>query len=354
MTRRELLSLAATAPVWAGPAAHAQTKAPQAKSGGVAQSRVPVKMGGAPPAFSVRQKAPAFDIVEQCRKLGFSGVQTSLEGVELDAIAKLGKRVKAYGMELILDTPALPVEEGQLYRYDFALQACKTAGARCLRAALADRRYEQPDSAQTFQRSFDRVKSYVSLAVPMLEKEKIRLAVENHGDWRGAELADWINRLGCDYVGVCFDFAENMALCEDPMDTLQKLAPFTFMCHIKDVAVEAYQDGFLLADAPLGEGILNLKEMVRILREKDPKMPFYLDMATADPVKVPVSTEKYRGAFGANSPLTDKDVANILDVVRRSPPKKPLPQVSAMSQAEAAKLEDERNLKCIDWARKNL
>jgi 3-oxoisoapionate decarboxylase len=346
MTRREVLSMAASAPAWAGAARmYGQT-------GGS------VKMGGTPAAFSARMKTPAggaFDVAGQCRKLGLAGVQTSLEAIELDMATALGKRVKAYGMELILDTPPLPVEEGQLYRYDFALKACKAAGVRCLHAALADRRYEQFDSVSTFQRSFERLKSYVSLAVPMLEKEKIRLAIENHGDWRAAEFADWLDRLGCEYVGVCFDFAESMALCEDPMETLRKLAPFTFMAHIKDVAVEAYQDGFLLSDAPLGEGILDLKEMVRILREKDPKMPFYLDMTTGDPVKVPVSTEKYRAAFSNTySPLPEKDVANMLDMVRKNPPKKPLPQVSGMSPAEAVKLEDERNLKCVAWARKNL
>jgi hypothetical protein len=95
--------------------------------------------------------------------------------------------------------------------------------------------------------------------------------------------------------------------------------------------------------------------MVRVLREKDPKMPFYLDMTTSDPVKVPVSTEKYRATFNNSySPLPDRDVANILEIVRKNPPKKPLPQITGMNPAEAVKLEDERNLRCIDWARKNL
>ena len=120
-------------------------------------------MGGTPSAFSLRAQggrgAKPFDIVEHCHKIGLGGVQTSLEAIELDLAAKLGKRIKAYGMELILDTPPLPVEEGQLYRFDFALGACKAAGVRCLRTALAERRYEQFDSATAFQRSFERLKS---------------------------------------------------------------------------------------------------------------------------------------------------------------------------------------------------
>jgi len=347
MTRREILSMAASAPAWVSAARlYAQ------KSGSS-------KMGGTASAFSLRAQggggATPFDIVEHSHKIGLGGVQTSLEAIELELAAKLGKRIKAYGMELVLDTPPLPVEEGQLYRFDFALGACKAAGVRCLRTALAERRYEQFDSVMAFQRSFERLKNNVALAVPMLEKNRIRLAIENHGDWRAAEFADWLDRLDCEYVGVCFDFGESMALCEDPADTLRTLAPYIFMCHIKDVAVDTYQDGFLLSEVALGDGILNLKEMVRTLRAKDPNMPFYLDVATRDPVKVPVSTDKYRAAFSNTySPLPDKDVVNILDIVRNNPPKKPLPQITGLNPAAAVRLEDESNLKCIDWARKNL
>ncbi len=347
MTRREVLSVAASAPLWASAARM------------MAQKSRPSKMGGTPSAFSVRAQSAAagapFDVVEQCRKSGLSGVQTSLPAIEVDMAAKLGKRVKSYGMGLVLETPQLPVEEGQLYRFDFALGACKTAGVKMLHVSLAERRYEQFETAAVFQRTFERLKSYVALAVPMLEKNRIKLAVENNGDWRAAELAAWLDRLGCDYVGVCFDFGASIALCEDPMDTLRTLAPYTFMCHIKDVAVEPSDEGFLFSDAPLGDGILNLKEMVRVLRAKDPDLPFYLDAATRDPVKAPITTDRYRAVFNsAYSPLPEKDVANILDLVRKNPSKAPLPRIAGMAPAAAMKLEDERNLKSIEWARKNL
>src|SRR5512137_179543 len=108
MTRREILSMAASAPAWVSVARmHAQ------KNGSS-------KMGGTPSAFSLRAQggggATPFDIVEHCHKIGLGGVQTSLEAIELELAAKLDKRIKAYGMELVLDAPPLPVEEGQLYR----------------------------------------------------------------------------------------------------------------------------------------------------------------------------------------------------------------------------------------------
>ncbi len=347
MTRRELLSIVASAPA--------------CLSGGnmYAQKGRALKLGGTPSAFTLRAqgggRTTPFDILEHCRKIGLGGVQTSLPAIEIDLAAKLGKRVRTLGLELVLDSPPLPLEEGQLYRFDFALGACRAAGAGCLHVALAGRRYDQFESVATFQRSFERLKSNVSLAVPMLEKNRIRLAIENHGDWRATELADWLDRLGCEYVGVCFDFGDSVALCEDPMHTLRTLAPYIFMCHLKDVAVDTYEEGFRVSEVPLGEGMLDLKEMVRVLRAKDPNMPLYLDVTTGDPIKIPVSTDKYRGVFSSSySPLPDRDVANILDIVRKNPPKKPLLQISRLDPAAAMKLEDEGNRKSIDWARQNL
>jgi 3-oxoisoapionate decarboxylase len=339
-----------------------QKTAPAPKSAATPQKSAAApksRLGGTPAAFTVRAQggggAASFDIVTHCRQIGLGGVQTSITAIELEMAEKLGKKAKANGLDLILDAPALPVEEGQLYRFDFALKACLAAGVKCLRIAPTERRWEQYENAQAFRRDFDRFKSNVSLAVPVFEKNKIRMAVENHGGWRSAEMADWLNRLSCDYIGACFDFSDSMGLCEDPMDSLRTLSPYIFMCHIKDVAVSASDDGFLLAEVALGDGILDLKEMVRLLRAKDANMPFYLDVATRDPVKVPVTSDRYLATFTDNySPLPGKDLANILDIVRKNPPKQPLPKIAGLAQAEALKLEDESNRRSIEYARKVL
>jgi hypothetical protein len=109
----------------------------------------------------------------------------------------------------------------------------------------------------------------------------------------------------------------------------------------------------LLSEVALGEGILNLKEMVRILREKDPNMPFYLDMTTGDPLHIPALTDKYWVTFdGSPSPPTGR--ARIPSLVRDNPPKKPLPHITGLSPEAAVKLEDDNNLRCIEYARQVL
>src|SRR4029077_9074824 len=202
---------------------------------------------------------------------------------------------------------------------------------------------------------FEQNQLSVSLSEPVLRKYKLRLAIENHKGWRAAEQAAWLKRVGSEYVGVCLDFGNNISLCETPDETFGHLAPLAVFCHIKDMGVERYVDGFLLSEVPFGEGIINLKQRVQGLRERDPNMMFCLEMITRDPLKVPVLTEKYWATFDDSySPLPGRDLARTLELVRDNPPKKPLPKISGMSPADQVKAEDTYNQQCVDYARKNI
>jgi sugar phosphate isomerase/epimerase len=179
--------------------------------------------------------------------------------------------------------------------------------------------------------------------------------MENHKGWRSAEQAAWLKRLSSEWVGAHFDFGNNVALCEDPNDTMRNLLPYTVGCHIKDMALEPYEDGFLLAEVPLGEGFLDIKGMVAALQKKDPQMPFDLEMITRDPLKIPVYTDRYWATFDDQySPLPGRDLAHVLDLVRKHRPKTPLPRTTGMSAQAQLKLEDDNVRKSIDYARQNL
>ena len=65
--------------------------------------------------------------------------------------------------------------------------------------------------------------------------------------------------MSSEWVGVHFDFGNNLALCEPPMQTLELLRPYTFFAHIKDMGLDMYKDGFLLSEVPLGQGVLDLQ-----------------------------------------------------------------------------------------------
>ncbi len=344
LSRREVLAMAGAVPAWST-AFSAGAEAP--------------KMGGAPTAFvsrvrPARSGGPAFDIVEHCRKIGLAGVQTNPPSMDPEEIRKFRQRIESYGMHLICD-PRLPKQESDVAAFENAVKSFKEAGAACLHVALTGRRYEDFDALEPWRQMFEGIKKSIALAEPVLRRQKIKLGVENHKGYRSGEQAAWLKQLGSEWVGVCFDFGNNLSLCEDPMDTLRTLLPYTVFAHIKDMAVEEYADGFLLSEVPMGEGFLDLKQMVQLLRQKDPNMIFDLEMITRDPLKIPVFTGKYWATFDdAVSPLSGKDLAKVLALVRQNKPKKPLPKTAGLSMEAVIQLEDEYNRQCIAYAKQNL
>jgi sugar phosphate isomerase/epimerase len=292
--------------------------------------------------------------VEHCHRIGLAGVQTNPPSTDPEAIKQFRQRLEAYNMHLICD-PRVPRTSADLDAFETEVKAYKEAGAVCFHAAMTGRRYEDFDNVADWKKMFDGIQAQIQLAEPILRKYRMRLAMENHKGYRAVEHAAWLKRLGSEWVGVCLDFGNNISLCEHPMDTLNTLLPYIVFAHIKDMGVEGYQDGFLLSEVPMGEGILDLKEMVRILRAKDPNMIFNLEMITRDPLKIPVYTQKYWATFDdAISPLPGRDLAKVWKLVKENPPKKPLPSMAGLSPEAQVKAEDDYNNQCIGWAKQNL
>ncbi len=316
-------------------------------------------LGGSPTTFSLRTKAAKeagehFDIIEHCHQLGLAGAESALPSPVPETVKAIRQKVDAYNMVVILNTP-LPKDEGDVARFDTAVAGCKEAGASALHTAMTGRRYEQFKSLADFKAHFAQCQRSVSLAEPVLQKHRMRLAIENHKGWRAAEQAAWMKKLSSEWVGVCLDMGNNLALCEPPDETFAALTPYTIFSHIKDMGLQDYPDGFLLSEVPFGDGVINLRERIGQLRRKDPNMLFCLEMITRDPLKIPVFTEAYWQTFSDEATqIPAQDLAKVLEIVRRNPPKQPLPQIDSLTRAQAVKAEDDNNLACIRYARQHL
>jgi 3-oxoisoapionate decarboxylase len=344
MTRREIIGTAAA--LWPLAGARADTAQLQ-------------NMGGAPAGFPARARAAReanrpFDFVEHCHNLGLGVVETRLASTEPEAIRQLRDRLESFHMRAIIDAP-LPRSDADLPAYDANVKAAKEAGAVSMHTAMTQRRYEQFNTLEAFRQDFERCQATIARAEPVLRKYRMRLGIENHKGWRSAEQAAWLHRVSSEWVGVHFDFGNNVALCEDPALTLHNLLPFIVGCHLKDMAVAPYEDGFLLSEVPLGDGFLDIPGMVAAVRAKDSNIPFDLEMITRDPLKIPVFTEKYWVTFDDSySPLPGRDLAHTLELVHKNKPKVPLPQTSGLSTAAFVKLEDDCVGKSIEYARQRL
>ncbi len=105
------------------------------------------------------------------------------------------------------------------------------------------------------------------------------------------------------------------------MDVIEALAPRSFTTHFKDMGLDEYREGFLLAEVPLGSGVLDLPRAVRILRAARPEIRFNIEMITRDPLRVPCLAQKYWATF---PDLPGRHLARTLSPGPRASPEPPV------------------------------
>jgi sugar phosphate isomerase/epimerase len=286
-----------------------------------------------------------------CRTLGAGGGQTSL-GVREEAYAEKLQALMSEHKLYLEGSLALPRDKDDVERFTKEVQTAKRCGATVFRTVLMNgRRYEVFDSSEAFRKFHEEGKQALAWAKPIVEKYEVRMAVENHKDLRAAELLDLIKKLDSPFVGICLDTGNSIALLETPQQTLELLAPHAFTTHFKDMGVEEYADGFLLAEAPLGSGFLDLAKIIAALRKTRPDIRLNLEMMTRDPLKIPCLTTKY---WATMDDMPARRLAEMLALVRAKAGKNPLPRISELSKEEQLKREDENVRECLRYAKEKL
>jgi len=300
-----------------------------------------------------QSESPLLDtlnFLNHCRELGAGGIQSRLSSFDNGYVKRVRKLAEASGMwfEVSLRMPRAAAE---LDEFKDQVRACRNAGVKVIRTVLSrGRRYEDVHSREAFEDLSESAWKTITLAEPTLRKNGMRAAIENHKDWRAPEFETLLERLSSDYVGVTLDFGNNLSLLEDPIDTVEALAPYAFSCHLKDHALREYEDGFLLLDAPLGEGFMDLPRMVSTLHQHKPSIRFTLETMTRDALEIPYLKPKYWETF-TDEDLPGRDVAKTLALVKKTQPKDPFPLVSDLSPEVQLKLEDDNVRKGLAYAR---
>jgi 3-oxoisoapionate decarboxylase len=288
--------------------------------------------------------------LEHCRQLGAGGIQLPLGVREEEYTRRLRRQAEQYGM-FVEGMAGAPGDRGGVERFEAELRTAARAGVRDVRLVLfPGRRYETFASADEFRQATERARLALERAAPAAERQRVRLAVENHKDQRAAERVALLARISSEWVGACVDVGNNLALLEDPLQFVETLAPWAFSVHLKDQAVREYEDGFLFADVPLGQGFIDLKAIAAVLRKAKPDARFSLELITRDPLKVPCLTEKYWATLEG---VPGSELARTLRTVRKHQAAE-LPQVSSLSPEEQL-LREQQNLQAsLAYAREQL
>jgi len=293
--------------------------------------------------------APA-TFLEHCHRLGAGGMQVALGQLDAAAAAQLRRDCESRSMflEAIVGLPKAPAD---LERFEAEMRSASAAGARAVRCVLLPgRRYEQFRTREEFRAAEQAGRAAIERAAPVAERLRLPLAIENHKDHRDAERVRLLEAISSEQVGACLDTGNSLALLEDPLETARAFAPWAHAVHLKDQAVAADADGFLLGDTPLGTGALDLPALVAEIRRLRPDVPFCLELITRDPLRVPCLTDQYFATF---PDLPASDLARTLRFVAARP-QGPLPTISQLSLEEQVAVETRQVTASLDYARDTL
>lgn len=307
-------------------------------------------MGFSPDCFGIsRAPRTPLEYLQYAYDRGAGGIQAPLTQFDPEYLKKVRELAGQLRMYLEITT-ALPGEDTSAF--ERTVKAAKEAGASCIRSVcLSGRRYENFNSLDDWKRFVSESRAKVARAVPIMDRNRIPLGLENHKDWTIDEMVPLLKQYSSEYFGVCLDWGNNLSLLDDAVEVVERLAPFTINSHIKDMGVEEYQDGFLLAEVPLGQGILPLRRMLDTIQRARPAAKHSLDMLTRNPLLISCLTEKYWATFPERNGIF---MARALRKVRANKPAKPLVKLDGMSPEARQQLEQENVRQCVDYARDQL
>ncbi len=298
--------------------------------------------------FSIRSQGwSPFQYLDYCAKWKAKVVHFSeirfLGNLEPDHLRKVRAHADSLGIQLEIGMRSIcpssksfdasqGTAEQQIQRM---LAAARAAGSPLVRAFLgssADRTGPVPLEAHIE----NTVKVLRAVRSRVLDSG-VRIAVENHaGDLQARELKTLIEEAGKDFVGACIDSGNPLWTIEDPMLTLEVLAPYALTSHIRDSAVWRVPEGAAVRWVRQGEGNVGIEEFVRRFLELCPGKALTLEVLVTGPRIYRYHDPKFWDAFRSTPAW---EFARFLALVDKGKPVEGLPP-APKEQAAQRELED--------------
>jgi len=165
------------------------------------------------------------------------------------------------------------------------LQIAKAIGAtsmRCFMGSDKDRR-----TPGGIERHMEKTIQVLRAARSHALDAGVKIALENHaGDMQAREVRSIIEEAGKDFVASCLDTGNPMWVVEDPLVSLEVLAPYVVTTHVRDSVVYEHPQGAAAQWVALGDGSIDFKAFVARYRELCPHASMQLEVITGRPPRV--------------------------------------------------------------------
>ncbi|HZW02422.1 MAG TPA: sugar phosphate isomerase/epimerase family protein [Anaerolineaceae bacterium] len=107
-------------------------------------------------------------------------------------------------------------------------------------------------------------------AVKVAKDYEVKMAVENHIDFTSDEILQLLESVDSEYLGLNFDTGNFLRLLDDPIKGMEKLAPYVYATHVKDLYPDknaSPTDWFFFAGVPVGKGLINNQRLAELLQK---------------------------------------------------------------------------------------
>ena len=111
-------------------------------------------------------------------------------------------------------------------------------------------------------------------AMRIADEYGIKIANENHIDYTADEMLELIERVDNPNYGINFDTGNFLRLLDDPIAGMEKLAPYVFATHIKDLQINLSAkptDWFFFSTVPVGKGMIDNLKLAQMLKKANYK-----------------------------------------------------------------------------------
>jgi sugar phosphate isomerase/epimerase len=212
--------------------------------------------------FPVKITLP--ECFKKAKKWGFAGVQIDpmhLEGLDENYARQIKQIADEEGLFL-----ELGVQGFEASHLKIQLQLAQWLNVHFIR--VFDTVRPRPKEIEKVNQQLDFIKREIKKIIPDIEAENIVLGWENHADYSTAEQLRILKQIDHPNFRACIDIGNSMMFLEPPLETVTKLAPFAGGVHFKDYAVTGTTYGLKFYGTALGKGVIPLKEIVSILKQK--------------------------------------------------------------------------------------
>ena len=231
------------------------------------------------------------------------------------AAAHLGLELQGGDAGALPHTPADTLDDTRA-RLREGIRHAVGIGSKLVRFRVAGDRASMPPGPveQTMETAVRILRSVRSEALDA----GVKFAIENHKDLFCRQTRQVIDGAGPEFVGSYLDTGNPVFVMEDPLVTVETLGPVAVMLHLRDSVVYESHGGVEVQWVPLGEGVVDFKNIIAKAHEVCPGISIYNKPITGRPPQLlPIYEPEFMAKW---QDMRAADLARFIALAKRGHP----------------------------------